>query len=180
MPSAITRARVTSCCSPVIRISAASRTPFNVGSDWVGFCAITIKRRRNRTPPKVQSWNSGSARCAWEIGEVAEAALPRVAPTLRSGDLHRPVKYRFPPFEYFGHTGLLGSIRVELDRRRPLVSQPFQLFSRFGYYQLRLLGSAHSIFLPRLLTPHETPLGTFSPSTPAATEEALQYRPEGP
>ena len=47
--------------------------------------------------------------------------------------------------------GLLGSLRVGLDRRR-WVSQPFQLFSRFGYYQLRLLGSVHSIFLPRLLT----------------------------
>jgi len=50
MPSGITRARVTSCCSLVIRISAASRSLFNAGSDWVGSCAITIKRRRDRTP----------------------------------------------------------------------------------------------------------------------------------
>src|SRR6516162_11391830 len=45
--------------------------------------------------PKVQSRNSDSARCDWEIKEVAEAALLPVAPTLRSGKLDRPVKYRF-------------------------------------------------------------------------------------
>src|SRR5215510_14199789 len=44
--------------------------------------------------PKVQSRNSDSARCDWEIEEVAEAALLPVAPTLRSGKLDRPVKYR--------------------------------------------------------------------------------------
>src|SRR5215475_2474815 len=44
--------------------------------------------------PKVQSRNSESARCDWEIEEVAEAALLPVAPTLRSGKLDRPVKYR--------------------------------------------------------------------------------------
>src|SRR5262249_19683076 len=93
MPSGITRARVTSCCSLVIRISATSRSLFNAGSDWVGSCAITIKRRRDCIP-KVQSQNSDSARCDWEIEEVAEAALLPVAPTLRSGKLDRPVKYR--------------------------------------------------------------------------------------
>ena len=45
--------------------------------------------------PKVQSRNSDSARCDWEIEEVAEAALLPVAPTLHSGKLDRPVKYRF-------------------------------------------------------------------------------------
>src|SRR5215470_6823412 len=45
--------------------------------------------------PNVQSRNSDSARCDWEIEEVAEAALLPVAPTLRSGKLDRPVKYRF-------------------------------------------------------------------------------------
>src|SRR5262245_56502290 len=44
--------------------------------------------------PKVQSRNSDSARCDWEIEEVAEVALLPVAPTLRSGKLDRPVKYR--------------------------------------------------------------------------------------
>jgi hypothetical protein len=39
-------------------------------------------------------WCSDSARCDWEIEEVAEAALLPVAPTLRSGKLDRPVKYR--------------------------------------------------------------------------------------
>src|SRR5262250_2600371 len=47
--------------------------------------------------PNVQSRNSDSARCDWEIEEVAEAALLPVAPTLRSGKLDRPVKYRFFP-----------------------------------------------------------------------------------
>src|SRR5262245_6010730 len=44
--------------------------------------------------PKVQSRNSDSARCDWEIEEVAEAALLSVAPILRSGKLNRPVKYK--------------------------------------------------------------------------------------
>src|SRR5262249_42386099 len=44
--------------------------------------------------PKVQSRNSDSARCDWEIEEVAEAALLPVASTLRSGKLDRPVKYK--------------------------------------------------------------------------------------
>src|SRR5262245_34393096 len=94
MPSGIIRARVTSCCSLVIRISAASRSLFNAGSDWVGSCAITIKRRRDRTPncsiPELRF-------CALQLGrrEVAEAALLPLAPTLRSGKLDRSVKYRF-------------------------------------------------------------------------------------
>ena len=44
--------------------------------------------------PEVQSRNSDSARCDCEIEEVAEAALLPVAPTLRTGKLDRPVKYR--------------------------------------------------------------------------------------
>src|SRR5262245_35202928 len=44
--------------------------------------------------PKVQSRNSDSARCDWEIEKVAEAALLPVASTLRSGKLDRPVKYK--------------------------------------------------------------------------------------
>src|SRR5262252_9739498 len=103
MPSGTTRARVTSRCSLVMRISAASRSLFNAGSDWVGSCAITIKRRVI-AHPKVQSRYSDPARCDWEIEEVAEAALLPVASTLRSGKLDRPVK-ALPPFQYFGHTG---------------------------------------------------------------------------
>jgi pimeloyl-ACP methyl ester carboxylesterase len=62
----------------------------------VGFCAITIKRRRDRTP-KVRSRNSDSAIlwAAIERSRIAEAALLAVAPTLRSGKLARPVKYMF-------------------------------------------------------------------------------------
>src|SRR5262245_41455118 len=126
MPSGITRARVTSCCSLVIRISAASRSLFNAGSDWVGSCAITIKRRRDPTP-KVQSWNSGSARRDWEIEQVEDAALLPVTPTLRSGKLNRPVKYRFPTFEYFGHTGYR-------RRRLPYVSPPCALLVLWAYH----------------------------------------------
>jgi hypothetical protein len=70
----------------------------------VGSCAITIKRRRDPTP-KFHSRNSDSARCDWEIEEVAEAALLPVAPTLRSGKLDRPVKYRcFRSSNIFDHT----------------------------------------------------------------------------
>ena len=47
--------------------------------------------------------------CDWEIEEVAEVAegafaTPRPQ-VCAPGKLDRPVKYRFPPFEYFGHTG---------------------------------------------------------------------------
>src|SRR5262245_9846113 len=111
MPSGITRARVTSCCSLVIRISATSRSLFNAGSDWVGSCAIAINRRRDRQA------NSSSpdllfSRCDCEIEEVAEAALLPAAPTLRSGKLDRPVKYR-----RFRRSNIL-AIRVwdQLDR----------------------------------------------------------------
>src|SRR5262245_3587319 len=47
MPSAITRGRATSCCSLGVRTSAASSL-CDVGKDWAGCCAITIKRRRDR------------------------------------------------------------------------------------------------------------------------------------
>src|SRR5262249_17771225 len=105
MPSGITWARVTSCCSLVIRISATSRSLFNAGSDWVGSCAITIKRRRDRTPigsiPELRF-------CATrlEIKEVAEPALLPVALTLRSGKLDCPCEAQvLPPLRYFDHTG---------------------------------------------------------------------------
>jgi inorganic phosphate transporter, PiT family len=42
--------------------------------------------------PKVQSPNSDSGRCDWEIQEVAEAALLPVAPTLRSCKLDHQVQ----------------------------------------------------------------------------------------
>ena len=68
----------------------------------MGSCAITIKRRRDRTP-KVRSRNSDSAilRAAIERSRIAEAALLLVAPTLRSGKLDRPVKYGFFRRSYF-------------------------------------------------------------------------------
>src|SRR5262245_39058505 len=95
MSSGITRARVTSCCSLVIRISPTSRSLFNAGNDWVGSCAITIKRRRDRTP-KVQS---GTVRAA--IGrsrKSAKSRKPACFPSSQlgsSGKRDRPVKYRF-------------------------------------------------------------------------------------
>src|SRR5215475_2722514 len=65
--------------------------------------------------PKVQSRNSDSARCDWEIEEVAEAALLPVAPTLRSGKLDRPVKFRF-----FRRSNILAIRDVEAETCRDL------------------------------------------------------------
>jgi len=69
--------------------------------------------------PKVQSRNSDSARCDWEIGEVAEAALVPVAPTLRSGKLDRPVKYRF--FRRSNILAIRGSQQGEAPTRLKLL-----------------------------------------------------------
>src|SRR5215475_2694843 len=106
MSSGIIRARVTSCCSLVIRISPTSRSLFNAGSDWVGSCAITIKRRRDRTP-KVQIRDR--ARCDWEIeevGEVEEASLLPVVPTRVLRQARSPCEVQvLPPCRFFGHTG---------------------------------------------------------------------------
>src|SRR5215831_19161916 len=63
--------------------------------------------------PKVQSRTSDSARCDWEIEEAAEAALLPVAPTLRSGKLDRPVKYRF-----FRRSNILAIRDHGVDARR--------------------------------------------------------------
>ena len=110
MPSGTTRARVTSCCSLVIRISAASRSLFNAGSDWVGSCAITIRRRRDRTP-KVRSRNPDSAN-----------PRPAILTSRKSSKSRKPLCYRrpnsalrlarspcqvqvLPPFQFFDHTG---------------------------------------------------------------------------
>ena len=38
------------CCSPAIQASAALG-PCNAVSDWVGYCVITIRRRRGRARP---------------------------------------------------------------------------------------------------------------------------------
>src|SRR5262252_4780620 len=62
----------------------------------IGWAPALLPSRGGVIPhPKVQSRNPDSARCDWKIEEVAEAALLPVAPTLRSGKLDRPVKYRF-------------------------------------------------------------------------------------
>src|SRR5262245_47353900 len=94
MPSGTTRARVTCCCSLVIRISATSRSLFNAGSDWVGSCAITIKWRRDRTPkgsiPELRF-------CAMRLGNRGSrgSRFATRRPNSASGKLDRPVKYRF-------------------------------------------------------------------------------------
>src|SRR5262245_6872653 len=108
MPSGITRARVTSCCSLVIRISATSRSLFNAGSDWVGSCAITIKRRRDRTPkgsiPELRF-------CAMRLGNRGKRgsrfAARRPNSALRQARSPCGV-LALPPFQYFGHTGPFG------------------------------------------------------------------------
>ena len=101
MPSGTTRARVTSCCSLVIRISATSRSLFNAGSDWVGSCAITIKRRRNRTPkgsiPELRF-------CAMRLGNRGSRGS-RFA-TRRPNSAHRQARSPcevqvLPPLRYF-------------------------------------------------------------------------------
>ena len=97
--------------SLMIRISAASRSLFNAGSDWVGSCAITIKRRRDCTP-KVQSPFCDSARCDWEI---EEAALLPVVPTLALRQARSPREVQvLPSFQFFGHTpcGCLPLLRL--------------------------------------------------------------------
>ena len=49
MPSGIIRGRAMSCCSLAIQTFTA-RASCNAASDWVGSCAIIIKRQRDRTP----------------------------------------------------------------------------------------------------------------------------------
>src|ERR1700682_1102051 len=49
MLSAIIRGKTTSCCSLGTGTSAASNA-CNAASDWVGSCAITIKRQHNPPP----------------------------------------------------------------------------------------------------------------------------------
>src|SRR5262245_34041755 len=56
--------------------------------------------------PKVQSRNSDSARCDWEIEEVAEAALLPVALDSALRQARSPCEVQvLPPFQYFGHRG---------------------------------------------------------------------------
>jgi hypothetical protein len=69
---------------------------FNAASDWVGSCAITIKRRLDRTP---QSRGSGSAR------KPRTALCCPLSQLSRCGKLDRPMNYRFfLPLQFFGHT----------------------------------------------------------------------------
>src|SRR5215831_4157348 len=93
MPRGITRARAPAVPSlyGYPPPAAACSMPGAIG--WAP--ALLPSRGGVIAHPKVQSRNSDSARCDWEIEEVAEAALLPVAPTLRSGKLDRPVKYRF-------------------------------------------------------------------------------------
>src|SRR6185436_14122156 len=78
MPSEIIRGRATSCCSLAVHTSAA-RDPCNAASDWVGSCAITIKRRRDRKP-KVQSWNSDFAILRAAIGDRIRGTILSLKP----------------------------------------------------------------------------------------------------
>src|SRR5215831_6767453 len=104
MPRGITRARAPAVPSlyGYPRRAAVCSMPGAIG--WAP--ALLPSRGGVIAHPKVQSRNSDSARCDWEIEEVAEAALLPVASTLRSGKLDRPVKYkRFHRSNIFGHTG---------------------------------------------------------------------------
>jgi aminotransferase class V len=106
MPSEIIRGRAMSCCSLAIRISAAGRSLFNAASDWVGSCAITIKRRRDRTP-KVQSWNTDFAILRAAIGRSRKSRKPLCYPSPQRCALASSITCEvqvLPPFEFFGHT----------------------------------------------------------------------------
>src|SRR5215475_13987949 len=114
MSSGITRARLTSCCSLVIRISPTSRSLLNAGSDWVGSCAITIKRRRDRTP-KVQS---GTVRAAIgrsrKSAKFEEASLLPIVPTRVLRQARSPCEVQvLPPCQFFGHTGIRQSLQSD-------------------------------------------------------------------
>src|SRR5262245_63272320 len=56
MPSAIIRARATSCCTLRVRTSAATGL-FNVASGWAGCCIITIKRQRDQRRGLAMRWD---------------------------------------------------------------------------------------------------------------------------
>src|ERR1700686_2319954 len=97
MLSAIIRGRTTSCCSLALPTSTA-RGLCNAASDWVGSCAITIKRRPDRTPkvssraliPPLRSGDRGKR-------------LPRRCP--KSGAWVSFLNYRFfRPLQFFDHT----------------------------------------------------------------------------
>src|SRR5262249_18341301 len=103
MPSGITRGRATSCFSLAIQTSTA-RGPCNAASDWVGSCAITIKRQRDRTP-KVPS-RTLTPRCDRAIEEAAADALLAVVPTPALRKLATSCQLQvLPPFQFFDHTG---------------------------------------------------------------------------
>ncbi len=68
---------------------------FNAASDWVGSCAITIKRRRDRTP-KVQSETLIPRAAIGRSRKPQKTALCYPLSQLwRSSKLDRPVNYRF-------------------------------------------------------------------------------------
>src|SRR5438552_15260568 len=103
MPSGITRGRVTSCCFLVTPTSTASSSLFNVAIDWVGSCAITIKRRRDRTP-KVQSRTLIVALRSGDRG-ASGSRFATVIPTLALQQARLPYELRvLPPFQFFDQT----------------------------------------------------------------------------
>jgi hypothetical protein len=94
-----------STLSVVIWISAASRSLFNAGSDWMGSCAITIKRRCDRCP-SVQSQNSAPAllRAAIKRSRKSRKLLCYSPPNLALRLTARKVKV-LPLFKFFGPRG---------------------------------------------------------------------------
>src|SRR5262245_34183370 len=104
MPSGIIRGRATSCCSLAIQ-TATARALCNAASDWVGYCIITIKRRRDRTP-KVQSPNSDyPAAAIGDRGSPHNSLCYSVIPTRGFVDLATSYQLQVLPFQYFDHTG---------------------------------------------------------------------------
>src|ERR1043166_457458 len=109
MLSAITRGRVTSCCSLVTWTAVASSSLFNAASDWAGSCVIITKRRRDRTP-QGSIPNSDWARCDWQIEEAEAVLLPVVSTQAPRYSCDTYELQVLPPFQFFGPTGYKAAV----------------------------------------------------------------------
>src|ERR1700691_1771554 len=104
MLSAIIRGRTTSCCFLTIQASPPEGL-CNAARDWVGSCAITIKRRRDRTPSPVQSRTRTPPRRSGDRGGRGTPLLSVVA-SQAPGKLATLQGLKvLLPFQFFDHTG---------------------------------------------------------------------------
>src|SRR6202521_325777 len=89
----IIRGRTTSCCFLAIQTSPP-RGLCNAASDWVGSCAITIKRRRDRTPNSVR-FNPNSPRQSGDRGSRGTPCAIRCPNSGAPVSLRRSMDCRF-------------------------------------------------------------------------------------